>query len=121
MVGNGAEAEKASGSGAGSIAGSGGEAGGRVEEEGKKKKKKKKKRRFTFTAAARRGRARRSWRGWQVGHGGPGFNFSIGFRRNFGVFFVFASYREQKFRYFSLFFAFKFKNSKIFIKNSKKI
>ena len=37
MVGHGAEAEKASGSGAGSIAGSGGEAGGRVEEEGKKK------------------------------------------------------------------------------------
>ena len=50
-----------------------------------------------------------------------GFNFSIGFRRNFGVFFVFASYREEKFRYFSVFFVFKFKNSKIFIKNSKKI
>src|SRR6185312_15929072 len=50
----------------------------------------------------------------------PGFNFSVEFRRNFGVFFVFASYREEKFRYFSLFFVFKFKNSKIFIKNSKK-
>ena len=31
----------------------------------------------------------------------PGFNFSVEFRRNFGVFFVFASYREEKFRYFS--------------------
>ena len=30
-----------------------------------------------------------------------GFNFSVEFRRNFGVFFVFASYREEKFRYFS--------------------
>jgi len=30
-----------------------------------------------------------------------GFNFSVEFRRNFGVFFVFASYREVKFRYFS--------------------
>ena len=49
-----------------------------------------------------------------------GFNFSVEFHRNFGVFFVFASYREEKFRYFSVFFVFKFKNSKIFIKNSKK-
>ena len=49
-----------------------------------------------------------------------GFNFSVEFRRNFGVFFVFASYLEVKFRYFSVFFVFKFKNSKIFIKNSKK-
>ena len=49
-----------------------------------------------------------------------GFNFSVEFCRNFGVFFVFASYREEKFRYFSPFFVFKFKNSKIFIKNSKK-
>ena len=31
----------------------------------------------------------------------PGFNFSVEFRWNFGVFFVFASYREEKFRYFS--------------------
>ena len=52
---------------------------------------------------------------------GPRFNFSVEFRRNFGVFFIFASYREEKFRYFSPFFVFKFKNSKIFIKNSKKI
>ena len=60
--------------------------------------------------------------GWDESHGlGSGFNFSVGFRRNFGVFFVFASYREEKFRYFSVFFVFKFKNSKIFIKNSKKI
>ena len=54
-------------------------------------------------------------------HGGTGFNFSVEFRRNFGIFFVFVSYREVKFRYFSLFFVFKFKNSKIFIKNSKKL
>ena len=40
----------------------------------------------------------------------PGFNFSVEFRRNFGVFFVFASYREVKFRYFSLF---SFSNLKI--------
>ena len=51
---------------------------------------------------------------------GAGFNFSVEFRRNFGVFFVFTSYREEKFRYFSPFFVFKFKNLKIFIKNSKK-
>ena len=50
-----------------------------------------------------------------------GFNFSVGFRRNFGVFFVFASYREVKFRYFSPFFVFKFKNLKIFIKIRKKM
>jgi len=51
----------------------------------------------------------------------PGFKISVEFRRNFGKFFVFASYREEKFRYFSVFFIFKFKNSKIFIKKSKKI
>ena len=51
----------------------------------------------------------------------PGLNFSVEFRRNSVFFFVFASYREEKFRYFSPFFVFKFKNSKIFIKNSKKI
>ena len=47
------------------------------------------------------------------------------FRWNFAeisVFFsVSASYREMKFRYISPFFVFKFKNSKIFIKKSKKI
>ena len=50
----------------------------------------------------------------------PGASRVQFFGRNFGIFFVFASYREVKFRYFSVFFVFKFKNSKIFIKNSKK-
>ena len=39
----------------------------------------------------------------------------------FRYFFVFAIHRENKFRYFSSFFVFKFKNLKIFIKNSEKI
>ena len=43
------------------------------------------------------------------------------FRRNFGKFSVSASYREKKFRYFSPFSVFKFKNSKKFVKNWKKI
>ena len=67
MVGNGAEAEKASGSGAGSIAGSGGEAGGRVEEEGGRRR-----RRGASPSRRRRAGDVRAvpWRGWQVGHGG---------------------------------------------------
>src|SRR6185312_5398329 len=86
-------------------------------------------RRFHEDDNARRFCSRRRGRRAGIGNGrgsvfarrlGPGFNFSVGFRRNFGVFFVFASYREEKFRYFSVFFVFKFKNSKIFIKNSKK-
>jgi len=50
-----------------------------------------------------------------------GFTFSAKFRRNFGEKFVSASSREVKFRYFSSFSVLKFKNSKIFIKNSEKI
>ena len=38
---------------------------------------------------------------WAAAAAHPGFNFSVEFRRNFGIFFVFASYREVKFRYFS--------------------
>ena len=53
--------------------------------------------------------------------GVPGFTFSAKFRRNFGENFVSASSREVKFRYFSPFSVLKFKNSKIFIKNSEKI
>ena len=43
----------------------------------------------------------------------PGFNFSVEFRRNSGFFFVSASYREKKFRYFLIYFVFKFKIQQI--------
>ena len=51
----------------------------------------------------------------------PGFNFPAENRRKTGKFSVSASSREMEFRYFSPFFVFKFKNSKIFVKNWKKI
>jgi len=50
-----------------------------------------------------------------------GFNFPAENRRKTGKFSVSASSREMEFRYFSLFFVFKFKNSKIFVKNWEKI
>jgi len=43
----------------------------------------------------------------------PGFNFSAKFRRNFGFFSVSASYRDPKFRYFSIYFVSKFKIQQI--------
>ena len=46
----------------------------------------------------------------------PGLTFSVEFRRNFGIFFVFAIHREKKFRYFSVYFVSKFKNSKKYVK-----
>jgi len=51
----------------------------------------------------------------------PGKNFPSENRRKTGKNFVSASHREMKFWYFSSFSVFKFKNSKIFIKNSEKI
>jgi len=51
----------------------------------------------------------------------PGFNFPAENRRKTGKFSVSASSREMEFRYFSPFFVFKFKNSKIFVKNWEKI
>ena len=48
-----------------------------------------------------------------------GLTFSVEFRRNFGIFFVFAIHREKKFRYFSVYFVSKFKNSKKFVKKSE--
>ena len=42
-----------------------------------------------------------------------GLTISAKFRRNFGKKFVFASYRDPKFRYFSVFFVFKFKIQQI--------
>jgi len=43
----------------------------------------------------------------------PGLTISAKFRRNFGNFFVSASYRDSKFRYFSVYFVFKFKIQQI--------
>ena len=43
----------------------------------------------------------------------PGLTISAKFRRNFGKFFVSASYRDSKFRYFSVYFVFKFKIQQI--------
>ena len=43
----------------------------------------------------------------------PGLTISAKFRRNFGKFFVSASYRDPKFRYFSVYFVFKFKIQQI--------
>ena len=63
--------------------------------------------------------------GWDCGHGRgerrPGFNFPAENRRKTGNFSVSASSREMEFRYFSSFSVFKFKNSKIFVKNWEKI
>jgi len=42
-----------------------------------------------------------------------GLTISAKFRRNFGNFFVSASYRDSKFRYFSVYFVFKFKIQQI--------
>jgi len=50
----------------------------------------------------------------------PRFPFSARFRRNSGKNFVSASYREEKFRYFSVNFVSKFKNSKKFVKKYDK-
>jgi len=44
-----------------------------------------------------------------------GLTISAKFRRNFGKFFVSASYRDSKFRYFSKNFVFKFKIQQISI------
>jgi hypothetical protein len=49
----------------------------------------------------------------QFGESGPGLTISAKFRRNFGKFFVSASYRDPKFRYFSVYFIFKFKIQQI--------
>ena len=43
----------------------------------------------------------------------PGLTISAKFRRNFGNFFVSASYRDPKFRYFSIYFVSKFKIQQI--------
>ena len=43
----------------------------------------------------------------------PGLTISAKFRRNFGKFSVSASYRDPKFRYFSVYFVFKFKIQQI--------
>ena len=67
----------------------------------------------TTGSAGRRCRARAP----EQSRSRPGFKISVEFRRNFGKFFVFARHREKKFRYFSVFFVSKFKNSK---KNVKK-
>ena len=48
------------------------------------------------------------------------FTFSAEFRRNSGKNFVSASYREEKFRYFSVNFVSKFKNSKQIVKKYEK-
>src|SRR6185503_6023573 len=42
-----------------------------------------------------------------------GLTISAKFRRNFGKFSVSASYRDSKFRYFSVYFVFKFKIQQI--------
>ena len=58
-----------------------------------------------------------------VGGGSPGLTISAKFRRNFGNFFVSASYRDSKFRYFSVYFVFKFKIQQIsseILRNSPK-
>ena len=47
------------------------------------------------------------------GMSGPGLTISAKFRRNFGKFSVSASYRDSKFRYFSVYFVFKFKIQQI--------
>ena len=46
----------------------------------------------------------------------PGLIFSVEFRRNFGIFFVFAIHREKKIQFFSVYFVSKFKNSKKIVK-----
>jgi len=43
----------------------------------------------------------------------------VEFRRNFSIFFIFAIQWEKKFRYFSVYFVLKFKNSKKFVKKSE--
>ena len=50
----------------------------------------------------------------------PRFTISAEFRRNSGKNSVSASYREEKFRYFSVNFVSKFKNSKKFVKKNEK-
>ena len=58
-----------------------------------------------WSSASRCRLARGVWR--------AGLTISAKFRRNFGKFFVSASYRDSKFRYFSVYFIFKFKIQQI--------